>query len=86
MAKTGFVLGDFSSFGFSLTTCLGEDTILQLKIVPAVCLGLQGAFVAEKPSTTRSKQKKVLHLLPAGKRHALTHGCELQHAWSLAFS
>ena len=29
--------------------------------------------------------KKVLNLLPAGERHALIHGCELQHAWSLPF-
>ena len=27
----------------------------------------------------------MLHLLPAGERRALTHGCELQHAWSLPF-
>lgn len=66
------------------------NSLLGRRHNPAVEIVLGVIWACKALLWLRTKQytpqaKKVLNLLPAGERYALTHGCELQHAWSLPF-
>ena len=76
--------GRFLLFWFFPDHLLGRRHNPAVEIVLAVVWACKALLWLRTKHHTQ-QAKKVLHLLPAGKRHALTHGCELQHAWSLPF-